>query len=172
MSPSPHTPPIHATILDLNNNPIRPNHPLPVLRRTASGHLFQPHNQVVKAAEILGPATVGVKVRAKRVRFVGVHDDVKVEREEETKYMTQEGGECMSPMDSVTSLASTLDREWGVKCAGCVGESEGSRCWIAGLCEQECGRRDSDTLAGVGVVRKGFDGVEDDVWMQVAGEYD
>ena len=49
---------IEATILDLNGNPIRPNNPTPVLRRSNLGHLFQPRNEVVKAAEMMDPVPV------------------------------------------------------------------------------------------------------------------
>jgi hypothetical protein len=46
---------IQATILDLNSHPVRANLPMPVLRRTASGYLFQPWSQVIKAVEMMCP---------------------------------------------------------------------------------------------------------------------
>jgi hypothetical protein len=59
-SPSPHPIRIHATVTDLYGVPMYAKQAPPLLRRTASGHLFQPAEQVRRGGE------VGRRVHAKR----------------------------------------------------------------------------------------------------------
>ncbi|KAH7090713.1 hypothetical protein FB567DRAFT_618273 [Paraphoma chrysanthemicola] len=49
---------IPVAVLDLNGNPICGDGPVPVLRRSCSGHLLQPCNAVIKASEMTAPVAV------------------------------------------------------------------------------------------------------------------
>lgn len=49
---------IPVTVRDLNGNHVCADGPVPILRRTISGHLFQPRNEVVKASELVVPLLV------------------------------------------------------------------------------------------------------------------
>jgi len=53
---------LHAIILDMNDNPIRPGQPAPILRRTRSGHLYQPELRMCNKVE--GPVVQPITLRS------------------------------------------------------------------------------------------------------------
>ncbi|KAH7075422.1 hypothetical protein BKA63DRAFT_490405 [Paraphoma chrysanthemicola] len=66
---------IPVAVLDLNGNPICADRPVPVLRRSCSGHLFQPCEGVIKASEMMAPVPVAPDeiVMLRRATVLEVH---------------------------------------------------------------------------------------------------
>ncbi|KAH3905643.1 hypothetical protein HBI56_201690 [Parastagonospora nodorum] len=72
--PSPHPTIIQSDILDLNSNPVRPNSPHPVLRRTASGRLFHPSNRFIHAVEMMEPVMTEEEEKEELARWARRED--------------------------------------------------------------------------------------------------
>jgi hypothetical protein len=76
---------VPATIRDLNGNPIQPGTSTPILRRANSGHLFQPSNGVVKAAEMTNPVPSTRKEAKSKVGIASQPKGVLVIKEADRK---------------------------------------------------------------------------------------
>ncbi|KAH8730399.1 hypothetical protein GQ44DRAFT_442211 [Phaeosphaeriaceae sp. PMI808] len=66
---------VHASLRDLNGNPIRAGQVVPILRRTGSGRLFQPTGQVVKGSEVVRRVSVANKEGDRFYRLTGQGGD-------------------------------------------------------------------------------------------------
>jgi hypothetical protein len=169
---------IQATILDLNGHLVHPKLPIPVLRRTASGHLFQPRNQVVKAREIMDPVPTEEEEDEVLRRWAAGEEKESVVKEKRMEgKLVWEGS---NKKGTSTELALRKKRLWceGAVGDGCQDESRHHRCYVQGLVGLD--RSESQTLpVGLGIVsdQEQFLGVVDegddegnDVWVEVAKE--
>jgi hypothetical protein len=157
---------LHASIYDLNGNAIRIGQPKPVLRRTASGHLFQPHNQVIKGSEMMPPLPL-------------TPDETQPTSLKELEWALTKQEQTHSCNRPVPTAPASTNQQAGFARSrdihNCRGESEGHRCWVAGLSMFESS--DSDNLP---VTAKLVSNKEmkiphttnhaDDIWMQIARE--
>jgi hypothetical protein len=178
----PLTQPIQATICDLNGNPIRASQPIPILRRSVSGRLFQPCNQVVKASELIDHVYVTPKKALhSQTTFAMKGDMVKRGPVIKKVHFQPPNIEANSsaPMKwtSAPSASKPSQRKRAasvVKAHSCDKECEGQRCLVGGIVH--FGRRDSDTLPPVLQTVIGAEQASefrygpDDVWMQIAIE--
>jgi hypothetical protein len=159
-------PRIHATITDLHGNTVRAGQALPLLRRTASGRLYQPTNQVRKGGEIGRRVTVR-DLRGK-VRYVGDGRDYTVKGR---------GGDdvvCGAMEEHGEDVSKTDDKE-----TERIGK-EDDVCGAAEAEENGCEDEDEDAehqfwiRSSGGLERGRLDGWEevDDMWLEVAQESD
>jgi hypothetical protein len=163
---------IDATIYDLNGNPIHPGRPNPVLRRTASGHLFQPCNEVIKASEMINSGFLASdEAQPIPVKIVAIGQEFRATSARQGQVYS-----CTWP--SSTPLGFTYKQACVARFRDvhdCRGESKGHRCWVAGLCKST--RPGSNTLPMTAKLvnneKRMFLGTldtADDVWMQIARE--
>ena len=148
---------IQATILDLNGNPLRACHPTPILRRTTSGHLFQPSNEVVKASEMMAavPVTLGEVVQSPRrpIRKVIVVQKAKRRKDgsmnKKVRFqMSSMTGDTSTPSASVPSTTSQQSRvAVAASIHECQFEDKGHRCMTDQLVNYS--RPDSETLGTI-----------------------
>jgi hypothetical protein len=157
---------LNATIYDLNGNPIHVGQPMPVLRRTASGHLFQPRNQVIKGSELMPPIPL-------------LPDETQpTSLKELEKALTHQAQTRSRNRPVLTAPASTNQRATSTRrrdVHDCRGESEGHRCWVAGLSMFESSDSDDLPMAAKLVSNKKMKiprttNYADDIWMQIARE--
>jgi hypothetical protein len=161
---------IEAAILDFNSNPVLANRPTPVLRRTASGRLFQPYNQVVKAVEMMEPVmteeeenevmrrwAAGEDVVERGARRMRVRHGVKRRKSKDSETVERRRLRCESVFGNV-----------------CQDESHIHRCHIKGLFELDSSDPNflsfgSGSLHGQEGILVGGGGA-DDVWVEIAQE--
>jgi hypothetical protein len=140
-SPSPCPIRIHATVTDLHGVPMRAKQAPPLLRRTASGRLFQPGEQVRRGGE------VGRRVHAKG--HAGGKEKVGHGRE-----------------DAVCGAMETREGSYKVMKHPASGdENENHRCWMGELGEEDVG-----TLGREEKEEEEEGGDADDVWLEIARE--
>jgi hypothetical protein len=158
---------LDATVYDLNGNPVRTGRPKPVLRRTASGHLFQPCNQVIKGSEMMSPVPL-TPVAAQPQST----ENVVTVQEPLTKQLRARSyrpptSTSLDPTRQYTQRTGPRDLH------DCRGESHDHRCWTSEL--GEFGRPDSETLpmtlfSNNGEKDRRAMDSDEDVWMQIARE--
>jgi hypothetical protein len=156
-------PRMDATITDLHGNTMRAGQAPPLLRRTASGHLYQPNDQVRKGGEIGKRRTIrDMRGKVRDVGdgkvFAGVKkwdgDDVVCGATEDMFKTDNVKAERMGKEDAVYGAAEAEEN-------GCGDEDEDAehQFWIRGFGGLERGRLD------------GWEEV-DDMWLEIAQESD
>lgn len=131
---------IKVAVLDLNGNHVRAGGNIPVLRRSASGTLFQPCNTVIKASEMIAPVPVALD-ELSTLRHASVHE-VQVVRaakknrssalKKRVRFEVSCGKNCSLDDYTSTPLKVSLIVK-DVKPQTCTDEEESHRCVTRGL---------------------------------------
>lgn len=172
---------VHATIRDLNGNHISLNNPIPILRRTSSGHLFQPRNDVVKASEMVIPIPVMpdeiVTLRRVSIREVEVVRAEKQKRnsaaKQRVRFQTSIAEESSNGTSSMQCKSRLVVED--VIAHDCRLEEDGHRCIIKNLFDVAWPDivtfQQTDGMVRAEQKHSSSAGYEtDDIWAQIACE--